>query len=107
VGLVLGAVGVVGLGVGAGFAVGAKSAYNASLPECQPNAPDQCSQAGVNQRSSAVNAGNVATVAVVVGAAALAGGVVLWLTAPTASRPAQAAVGLVPAVGGGAVRVQW
>jgi len=110
VGIVLGAVGIVGLGVGAGFAVNAKSTYNSSLSDCVAGSPNQCSQAGVNERNSALSAGNVASVMVAVGAAALVGGVVVWLTAPSASpgRSTQAAsLALVPTLGGGMLRGTW
>ncbi len=120
VGLVLGAVGIVGLGVGAGFAVSAKSQYNGSLSDCLASAPNECSSAGVNERNSAISAGNVASVAVTVGAVALAGGVVLWLTAPTghasgadraalrADAPSQSvSVALIPTLGGGVLRATW
>jgi hypothetical protein len=108
-GLVLGAVGVVGLAVGIGFTAAAKSTYNNSLADCRSNAPDECTQAGVTQRNSAVNDGNVATIALSVGAAAIAGGLVLWLTAPSlpASHATHASVGIVPTLGGGAVRATW
>ncbi len=114
VGLIVGAVGVVGLGIGGAFAISAKSTYNSSLSDCLTNAPDECSQAGVNQRNSARSAGDVATVAVAVGAVAVAGGVVLWLTAPpkSSARLTQAAsLALVPLVGdglgGGMLRGTW
>jgi hypothetical protein len=95
VGIVVGAVGIVGLGVGAGFAFGANSAYKGSLSDCLPNTPNECSAAGVSQRNNALSLGNIATGFVIGGAVAAAGGVVLWLTAPSARKTGQA---------GGAVR---
>jgi hypothetical protein len=115
-GLVLGGVGVVGLGVAGAFAIGAKSAYNSSLAECRTGAPNECSQAGVNQRNSALDSGNVATVAVVVGATALAAGVVLWLvapskhtaqTGPTGQSAPGVSLALLPTLGGGMLRGTW
>ena len=113
--LVLGGVGVVGLGVGTAFAIGAKAAANSSLSQCLPGSPDECSQAGVNERNSAISSGNVATVAVVIGATALAAGVVLWLVAPSRStpqtgqtRPApSASLALLPTLGGGMLSGTW
>jgi hypothetical protein len=109
IGIVLGAVGVVGLAVGAGFAISAKNTYNSSLADCLPSSPNQCSNAGVNQRNSAISAGNVASVAVAVGAVAVAAGVVLWVTAPSGSaRSTQSAsIALVPTLGGGMVSGSW
>jgi len=119
--VIVGAVGVAGLGVAAGFAVGAKSAYNGSLSECQPNTPDECTAAGVSQRNNALSLGNIATGFVVGGAVAAAAGVVLWITAPSARKTGQTgqrirsteglSLGLVPSIGvGGAgaiVRGSW
>jgi hypothetical protein len=65
-----------------------------------------CSQAGVNQRSTALSQGDIATVAVVGGAVAAALGVVLWVTAP-APRAGRPSVGLSLAPGGGMVAGRW
>jgi len=110
-GLLLGAGGVVGLGIGAAFAAVAKSKYNSSLSDCSPAAPDRCSQAGVDERGSARTAGDVASVAIGIGAVALAGGVLLWLTAPSpggAPATARAAsIRISPTLGGAMVSGQW
>jgi hypothetical protein len=80
VALVAGAVGVVGIGVGTVFGVTAISEKNTAEGVC----PARCShQDGVNDWRSATSAGNVSTVAFVVGGSALAGAAVLWLTAPS------------------------
>jgi hypothetical protein len=100
-GIVVGAVGVVGLGLSGVFAALAKGKYNDSLQSC-PTSPDVCTQTGVNQRNDALTDGNIASVAFGVGAAALVGGVVLWFTAPSASSsPATGRVGVSPLVGAG------
>jgi hypothetical protein len=103
-GLVLGGVGVVGLGVGAGLAASAKSQYNTSLTNCQPGSPDACNGTGVSQRDSARSAGNAATVAISVGAAALVGGAIVWFTAP---RSSSVRVGIAPTLGGGVFQGVW
>lgn len=112
VGIVVGAAGIVGLGLSVGFAANAKSTYNASLADCEPGKPNLCTQDGVNQRNSALNSGNIATVALVAGGVATAAGLVLWLTAPHShASSSQAALSLVPVVGdglgGAALRGAW
>ncbi|MGH7295678.1 MAG: tetratricopeptide repeat protein, partial [Polyangiaceae bacterium] len=109
VGLVVGGVGIVGLGVAAAFAVSAKSQYNTSLGNCESNDPNVCSGTGVTQRNNARTAGNVASVAASVGAAALVGGAVIWLTAPRSgsSSAAAARVGIAPTLGGAVLQGAW
>jgi hypothetical protein len=108
-GLVVAGVGVVGLGVGAAFAISAKSQYNTSLSNCEPSNPDACNGTGVSQRNDARSAGNIASVAVSVGAAALAGGAVIWLTAPHGGQPppSSARIGIAPTLGGALVQGAW
>jgi hypothetical protein len=88
-------VGVVGLVVGSVFgarALGRKSDSNAD-GHCTGNV---CDAQGVALRKDAVSAGNVSTVAFIVGGVAVAGGAVLWFTAPSSH------VELGPAALGGA-----
>jgi len=80
-GLVAGAIGVVGLGVGAAFGVLAMTKQSSAQNTC-PN-PQCPTQDGVNAWNDAGSAGNVATVGFVVGGVALAGAAVLWFTAPS------------------------
>jgi hypothetical protein len=80
--LVVGGVGLVGVGAGAIFGLKAKSTWADAEERC-PEA--RCNTAADlelddDARSSAM----VSTVAFAAGGAALAGGVVLWLTAPSA-----------------------
>ncbi len=105
-GIVVGAAGIAGIGVGVGFAVNAKSTYNSSLAACEPNAPNLCTPAGVNQRNDALNSGNIATVALAIGAVAVVGGVVLWLTAPHATKR-EVSLAVLPTLGGAALRGEW
>jgi hypothetical protein len=108
-GLLVGAGGVVALGIGAAAAAVAKSKYNSSLADCSPTAPDRCTQAGVDERGGARTAGDVASVAIGVGAAALAGGVLLWLTAPSpgGAPPRAASIRITPTLGGAMVSGRW
>ncbi len=69
-------VGVVGMGVGGILGLVAKGQFNTAKGELQPR-QDQDSK-------SAVSTANVATVFVVAGAVVAAGGLVFWLTAPSA-----------------------
>lgn len=113
-GIVVASVGVAGLAASGVFAVLAKNKYNDSLADC-PNDPNVCSQHGVDTRNDALTFGNVASVALGVGAAALVGGAVLWFTAPSgASAPAPASgltVSAAPLVatgtGGAILRGSW
>jgi hypothetical protein len=81
IGLVVGGVGVVGLGVGSAFGLTAKSTYDKSNPHCSG---DHCDATGHDFRQSAFSKAEVSNIAFGVGAAALVGGVVLFLTAPKA-----------------------
>jgi hypothetical protein len=99
VALVTGGVGVVGLGLGGAFGVLAISRKNDAESAC----PGPCAtQDGVNRWSSAGSAGNVSTIAFVVGGIAVAGAAVLWFSAPSPSRPQ---IGIGP--GGFQVRGAW
>ncbi len=103
-GIVIAGIGIAGLGASAVFAVLAKNTYNDSLANCQPNNPGLCNGTGVSQRDDARTDGNIASVAFGVGAAALVGGVVVWLTAPRASSTGAASIVVAPTLGGGVVR---
>jgi hypothetical protein len=76
-----GVVGVAGLGVGSAFGLVALSKRDDAEKICPGNlCPDTT---GSSKWSDAKTAGNVATVAFVVGGVSAAAGVVLWLTAPS------------------------
>jgi serine/threonine-protein kinase len=89
IGVVLGGVGLVGLGVGTAFTVKAMGLNADSLPHCLPKDVTKCDATGVPLRNRAFDAAHVSTGAFVMGAAFLAGGVVVFLTAPrsTAKKP--------------------
>jgi hypothetical protein len=80
-GVVAGATGVVGVGVGGILGLVAKSQYSSAAGET--------GTARQTDSAHAVTTGNVATVVVCVGGALAAAGLVIWLTAPNA----QASVG--------------
>lgn len=79
-GIVLASVGVAGMGAGVIIGVAAKPRYDESNDHCQD---DLCDQEGLDIRDSVRTQGNVATAVFVIGSAALVGGAVLWLTAPS------------------------
>ena len=82
-GLIVGGIGVVGLVVGGIFGLQAKSKNDDSLDECRTDDASLCSAEGVALRDDARTAATVSTVAMAVGGAALVGGIVLYLTAPS------------------------
>ncbi|MBW2526191.1 MAG: tetratricopeptide repeat protein [Deltaproteobacteria bacterium] len=81
-GIVVGGLGLVGLGVGAGFGAMAKSKHDDSEAYCDPTG---CDPAGLELIDDAQVAGNVSTGLFIGGAALLAGGIVLIVTAPSGS----------------------
>jgi hypothetical protein len=81
-GWIVGGAGLAAMGVGGALALAAKSSYDGAQG-CTDTACT--SQDGFNARNSARSQGNVATVVFFVGAAAVIGGGVLWLTAPSSS----------------------
>jgi hypothetical protein len=87
VGLVIAGVGVVGLGVGAGFGIAALGKQSDSDAYCGKGGAgaNECFGDGVSLRSDAVSSANVSTIFFAAGAALVAGGLVLWLTAPSSS----------------------
>jgi hypothetical protein len=105
-GYVVGGVGVVGLGLGVVFTMSAKSKYNDSVGNCAATDKNLCNSTGVAQRNDARSAGNIATIATGLGAAAVIGGVVLVLTAPKPSE-SQATLELAPTLGGAVLRGAW
>jgi serine/threonine-protein kinase len=106
IGLVVGGVGVIGLGVGTVFALQAKSNNDQALQNCRT--PTLCSPMGLSLTNDAKNAATAADVAFGVGAAALAAGAVLWLTAPHASATGLRAVPVVArSYGGLAIDAAW
>ena len=87
VGLVIGAVGVVGIGVGAGFgisALGKNSDADAYCGQAGTGAND-CYGEGVTLRSDAVSSANLSTFFFAAGATLVVGGLLIWLTAPSSS----------------------
>lgn len=78
-GWVVTAIGAVGVGVGAGFGLSSLAKRDESRDHC---VGDACDAIGVDLRDDAIRNGNVATIATIAGGAAIAGGLILVLTAP-------------------------
>jgi hypothetical protein len=90
VGIVIGAAGIVGLGVGGFFALRARSKWKEADPRCDAN--DFCDDIGFDLAQQAQNAGNVATVAMIAGGVLLVGGAILFFTAPKPHKAGLASV---------------
>lgn len=84
-GLVIGGVGVAGLAVGGALGVTAIVQKNQSNAGGHCNEKNRCDAEGTDLRNASLRAGNWSTAMFIGGAAALAGGVVLFATAPSAS----------------------
>jgi len=96
-GVALSVVGVAGIVVGSVFGAGAKSKLDQSKDHCRT--ADLCTTEGLNLVSEARTSATVSTIGFVAGGAALVGGIVVFLTAPSgAPRPA-AAARFVPLLG--------
>jgi len=99
-GLGVSAAGVVALGVASVVAIGARSDYrNAIASKCR-GAADMCDADGVTATHDARHRANIATLVSIGGAAAIAGGLVLYFTAPRGGAPStEHALYLAPSVG--------
>lgn len=80
IGLVVAGAGVVAIGAGAFFGLKASSTYDDALPFC--NAANQCKQRGLDLRDDAGSEATISTFAFIAGGALVAGGAVLYFTAP-------------------------
>lgn len=88
VGLVVGGVGVLGVGIGSVLGILASSKLRQSN-DGPCDVADHCSPEGMDLRMQADHFANASTAVFIVAGAALAGGVVLYLTASKTSRTAQ------------------
>ncbi len=81
--VLVGGAGVVAMGVGTGFGLSASSSWSKSKTECGSVTSCPQYQQAVNDHDSAASAATVSTVAFGVGIAAVAAGIILFLTAPS------------------------
>lgn len=84
-GIVVGAVGIAGLGLGGIFGVLASSSWSTAQRECPSHSG--CSAQAMSDRSSAVTGATVSTVGFIAGGVLLAGGLTLFFTAPKGDAP--------------------
>jgi hypothetical protein len=106
-GLVAGGLGIVSLGLGAVLGVNASSSWSSSQNEC--STPTNCpNHAGaVSDHDTALNDATFSTIGFIAGGVLVAGGVILFFTAPTREGGAAAstAMRVVPSVAPGAAAV--
>jgi hypothetical protein len=100
---IVGGAGVAALGATGILASAARSKWQSASPHC--NAQDHCDAKGLSLNRDARTLGNAATVTFIAGTAAIAAGVVLYLTAPGRSR--ERAVAIAPVVAPGFVGVVY
>jgi hypothetical protein len=84
-GVVVGAAGIVGVGVASYLALSARSSYNDAITNDCMGMKTTCDPDGLTATHDARSRANIATVVGAVGIAALAGGIVLYVLAPDAS----------------------
>ncbi len=98
-GIVATVVGAAGMGTGVAFGFMAKSAYDQSNTTggCTAGTTHCTGTTGLSERTDAVNKGNIGTGVFIAGAVVAAGGVVLWITAP--SRAARVGAASLPQLG--------
>lgn len=103
-GIATGAAGLAGLGVASYLTLDARSTYNDALEAQCNGAKDMCSDEGLRITGDARSQANTATVITVISLVAVAGGVVLYLTAPsgTSKESRTSALYVAPVVGGDA-----
>ena len=90
-GIAAAAAGVAGLGVGVAFGFVAKSTFDSSNESDCVAKTDACNANGLKTRATAVDQGNIGTILGIAGAVVGAGGLALWIFAPSA--PAAPATG--------------
>jgi hypothetical protein len=96
-GIALTGAGAVGLGVGTALGFVAKGKFDDSNANGHCDKTGHCDPTGLDLRTSAVGMGNAATGVFIAGAVLAAGGVVLWITAPSSkSAPAASSAAARP-----------
>jgi hypothetical protein len=98
----LGGISLAGIALGSVYGLAARSRNDDSMAYC--SGKTVCSQQGVDLRDEARRDALVSTIAFGVGAAALAGAVVLWATAPNREQPPKSAMLKVSALPLGGAR---
>jgi hypothetical protein len=105
IGLGVGALGIVGVGVGSAFGLIAKSKLDDSnSSHC--DSTNHCDPAGLSMRKDSESAATASTALFVAGGVALAAGIVLYVTAPRATASSAIVVAPAPLAGGGGAIVR-
>jgi serine/threonine-protein kinase len=105
IGLVVGGLGVIGIGIGTVFGLSAMSKENdATKNYC--DSTDHCTGQGVQLGKDAQSAATASTIAFAVGGIALAGGVLLYFTAPKGSSAPTVGLRASTIPGGGTLGIQ-
>lgn len=99
-GIVVGSAGIVAIGVAGGLTLSAKSKYQDAIDAHCGGSSSMCDMEGLDITHDARHRANIMTVVTLVGVAAVAGGVVLYLTAPKADAKSEHALYLAPQVSG-------
>jgi hypothetical protein len=99
-GAAIGGAGLVALVVGALFGPQAISKNKESKQNCSPTDPNFCNDVGVAVRADAQRWATASTATIIAGGVLVAGGVVLFATAPSAKKPEGVSVEIAPRVGG-------
>jgi hypothetical protein len=106
IGLVVGGTGVAGLVVGSIFGLVSKSTYDSALRNDCGGTPNGCNTKGASEGQTAHTQATVSTVGFIAGGVLLAGGAVLYFTAPSGD-----SVAVAPAIGsdgaGVALQGRW
>ena len=85
-GLVIAGVGAAGVVTGAVLGVAAHQRNQESLDRCRPEESNTCTPDGKRLRDESLDLAGASTIAFIAGGALLTGGVVLYVTAPSANR---------------------
>ena len=95
-GITIGAAGLVGFGVASYLTLDARSKYNDAIDAHCMGDKSMCDDEGLKITKDARSRANIATVVTVISLAAIAGGVVLYVTAPKGSAEKKTALYLSP-----------
>jgi len=98
-GIVVGASGVVAVGIASGITLSARGKYKTALTDHCMGSTSMCDPQGLTITHDARHTANIATVVTLIGGAAVIGGVVLYLTAPKGEHKDEHARYLAPVVG--------
>jgi hypothetical protein len=99
VGLGVAGAGVIGMGIAGLVTLGARGDYRDAIDAHCQGATDMCDDEGLTITHRAQHRANVATVVTLGGLAAVATGLIVYFTAPTAPRADEHALYLAPSVG--------